>query len=198
MKKLISAAASLAMLLSSAAPALAGTRAINRDTGAGSNNTATATRTDVVLVRNSNTAIMTMTGSGSVASSGGNVAQDNDGDAAITTHTANSGAVADALVNASDTTVEETSCTSCHRTVAVNDDTGADSTNVAVAVDSEETVVRNRNLAVGTVTEAGSEASSGDNTAQGNDGNVTITAGSATSSSTAIATVNTNVTRIYR
>ncbi len=201
MNKLISVAASAAMLLGSVSPALAyvhGSGASNIDTGRNSRNAAIVVEADVVLVGNRNMAICTDTTSMSGANSGANLDKNNDGKSLIVTHTATSGATADALVNATDTTVTGPVCTNCEPTSARNIDTGRKSENLAVAADISVVAVGNDNMAIGTSTTSMSGANSGANTAQGNDGCATIIAGSASSTATSIATVNTNVTRISR
>lgn len=201
MKKILTAAASAAMLLASVAPALAWYRpadAENRNTGRNSTNVAVSVEADVVLVRNNNAAFLTSTTSMSGANSGANLSKNNDGNATITTHTASSAAVSDALVNGTTTEVGPDRCCDFGEPTARNVDTGRESTNVAIAADVDVVAVRNNNLAIGTMTTSMSGANSGANTAQGNDGDATITAGSADSSAISIATVNTSVTRIYR
>jgi|GEM_PF-6696308 len=203
MKRIISTAASVAMLLSSVSPVAArrsigGSEAINYDTGRRSINVAVEVEADVVLVRNANMSMGASTTTMSGANSGANTSSGNDDGAGITSQAATSGAMSDSLVNASDTYIEEPACDRCDRTAARNIETGRGSTNIAVAADVDVVAVSNANMAMCTSTTTMSGANSGANTASGNDDGASINAGPATSSASAVTTVNSNVTRVIR
>lgn len=196
MRKILTAAASLAMLMSSAGPALAGIdghRAWNKDTGYNSVNKATVEDHRGAAVVNVGIALGYTDATGS-ADTSGNSATGNNGDTKVISNTADSGSEVLSDANNVDTTVTDGPSAPAE---AYNEDTGAESDNTAKVTEDNETLVVNGGLAM-TATTADSTATSGDNIANGNDGKTEVNAGSAISRSKSVSMVNWSTTRITR
>ncbi len=189
-KKLIGVAAGLGMVLATVAPSFAATVACgNQTTGYQSANRCLQISAKIAAFRLNNTGGNNQSSSHNV-NSGGNVSNYNTaGPGAVSAGAANAETIHTAVLNSNAVGVTQTSEPASYE--MVNHTTGAQSTNLAVAVDVKAVVFGITNN--GTVNQSSTHTvNSGNNSASYNTVGGSVTTGAATSSSDMMSGVNTN------
>lgn len=183
------------VLLYSVVPVYAVERkASNENTGADSINSATTSTTNSTTVSNENTAKVTNNVS-SDANTGGNTASYNTGSGSVKTGDASTSVSVSTTVNTNTTDVSCGGCTGPGDTTVQNKNTGANSENTVSAETSNTVAVNNSNDAT-VKNKLSADSNSGDNKANYNTGNASVTTGDAEANVDVKTDVNHNETTI--
>lgn len=193
-KKIASAIATIALLLSSVSPAFAATIEISGN-GSSSDNSAAVTTTNTTTVSQSNVANISNNVI-ATADTGGNSANENTGgNTTVSTGNATSDVTISNMANANVASVSNCGTCSVDSNVTISGN-GADSANSARVDNSNDTTITQQNTA-NIANSVANSANTGDNQASRNTGGaVSITTGSATTNTTVSSSANANVASV--